>query len=222
MFSKRAVEKRTLTFSCRDSDELIRFLGELKKRVHGVNFTVQTRGKVVRVKVYGVRDTVKRASAKIRETFKIIRLTTTKDSEGMYTYPYNYVVEKTGVTAPLTCIVEALKRKGYKVTAGKGEFKTDATLDEVIEVVEGLGEALEEARWIIPTRNVRNLIAIASYLTGIPSIELFEYCLREGLIRERMGRYEVCKSPEKILDELTRLKGEYLEGEDYGEEAEED
>ena len=217
MFNRRVVEKRMLTFSCRDSDELIRFLGELKKRVHGVNFTVQTRGTVVKVKVYGVRDTVKRAAAKIRETFKIIRLTTTRDSEGLYTYPYNYVVEKTGVTAPLTSIVEVLRRRGYRVVEGKGLFKTDAPLEEVIEVVEGLGEALEEARWIVPTRNVRNLIAIASCLTGIPSIELFEYCLREGLVRERMGRYEICKPPDKILDELLRLRRE-----GYGGELEKD
>ncbi len=198
------VVKRTVTLKIDKGDEED-FLEYLEKKLESVCYSYRfKKGGQLVVNIFGDAKEASSLIRRIRVAYRDFYLT--RSSGGRYKrYPVTWVQE-IGPGVPLYLIEKVVSALGSKITRKKDLFITTIAKDDFVEIVLELRQVLDEARPIIAQRNVRDVMIVASVLSGEPVLELLDRALEDGLVEEVNNIYYLRRDPESIIRTLTSQK----------------
>ncbi len=198
------VVKRTVTLKIDRGDEED-FLEYLERKLESVDYSYRFKeGGQLIVNVFGDAKEVSSLVRRIRIAYRDFYLI--KGGGGRYKrYPITWVQE-IGPGVPLYLIEKVVSALGSKITRKKDLFITTMTKDDFVETILELRQILDETRPIIAQRNVRDVMVVASILSGESVLELLDKALEDGLIEEVDNIYYLRRDPESIIRALTSQK----------------
>ncbi|EHP86592.1 DUF2067 family protein [Methanotorris formicicus] len=196
--------KKVITAKTSCSEEMLEICDRISKL--NIDCLIESRENLLRIKIFGYdKDSVVENYRTIVSIIERVHGKYTKDEEGLYEYSLSdlkYPVNK-------DLVIDTLKALGHNVKYLKEEgiIKTSLELDSLNEILYELNEIYGELAFKrIGSKPVKNLITLATYLTGKDVDEIIEEGLEKGFLREENGKIVLNKDITLAKKELAGVE----------------
>ena len=202
--------KKVITIHVRDDREKEEFLKEIQRLNLPAFIYVHGKLNDLKINVQGTKDEIREAVRKIREIHTRVRAKLYPDRRGFYRYNVDDLFREAGASVSTPILMKTLEMLNETAELRDGELVTSMPWEEMVGLVERLGEVLAEIS-LQTTRQIREVVLPVSVVLGIPPEEVIERLVDLGLAewKEDKFKYELIKNKEQALEELLKaLEGE--------------
>lgn len=185
-----------------DEEDREDFLEFFERAASGLNYSyrLDERGRLV-VDIFGDRSSQISAEKRIRSAYRNFYIM--KDRKmGLRRYPLEIIAEL-AAGVPIGLVEKSIKLKGRKLERRKDVLVTDLEPYEITDIVNELRYSLDEIRPFVRQKMVREVLVLASLVSGIDVIDMMEKARDLGLIEEVDGIYYLRRNPDEIIRALT-------------------
>jgi hypothetical protein len=181
-----------------DEEDREDFLEFFERAASGLDYSyrLDEKGKLV-IDIFGDKSSQRFAERKIRNAYRNFYIM--KDRKmGLRRYPVEVIAElAAGVSIGL--VEKSIKLKGRKLERRKDVLVTDLEPDEITDMINELRYSLDEIRPFVKQKMVREVLVLASFISGVNVVDMMEKAIDLGLIEEVNGIYYLRKNPDEII-----------------------
>ncbi|QOJ78163.1 DUF2067 family protein [Infirmifilum lucidum] len=178
---------RVLTLVFSSPEEAVHFLKTLEKLLPGKSFLGELKANKVKIFIPESENSEK-TMHKIKQLYNQQRQPYSYGVMKNYDISSIFSMAKLEVPVPVTLLVEALKIQGRKAIIKGDILYTDATLNEIIKVVERLSVIYKEVLSLETTAQARRLISLYSFVNNKPVDSAVEELSKLGILTESSGK----------------------------------
>ncbi|ACJ15863.1 hypothetical protein, conserved [Thermococcus onnurineus NA1] len=202
--------KKVITIHVRDDREKEEFLRELQRLRLPAFIYVHGKLNDLKINIQGTKEEIRDAIHKIREIHNRVRAKLYPDRRGLYRYTIDDLFREAGASVSTPILLKTLELLGETVEVKDGELVTSMPWEEIVELVETLGEYLSDIS-LQTTRQIREVILPVAVVYDMDPSEVTDLLLELGLAewKEDKFKYELVKNKDQALEILlNHLKGE--------------
>ncbi|PNV77468.1 MAG: hypothetical protein C0200_06010 [Thermoproteota archaeon] len=181
-----------------DEEDREEFLEFFERAASGLDYSyrLDEKGRLV-VDIFGDRSSQRTAEKKIRNAYRNFYIM--KDRKmGLRRYPVEVIAEL-AAGVPIGLVERSIKLKGRKLERKKDILVTDLEPDEITDIINELRYSLDEIRPFIRQKMVREILVLASFISGVDVVDVMEKAIDLGLIEEVDGIYYLRKDPDEVV-----------------------
>ncbi len=178
---------RVLTLVFPSPEEAVHFLKTLEKLLPGKSFFGELKANKVKIFIPESED-FEKTIHKIKQLYNQQRQPYSYGVTKNYDLSSVFSMAKLEVPVPATLLVETLKIKGHKATIKGDVLYTDATLNEIIKIIEELSVVYKEVLNLETTAQARRLISLYSLINNKPVDSAVEELFKLGVLTESSGK----------------------------------
>lgn len=181
-----------------DDGDREEFLEFFERAASGLDYSyrLDERGRLV-VDIFGDRASQRAAEKRIRNAYRNFYIM--KDRKmGLRRYPVEIIAEL-AAGVPIGLVERSIKLKGRKLERKKDILVTDLEPDEITDLINELRYSLDEIRPFVKQKMVREILVLASFISGVDVVDVMEKAIDLGLIEEVNGIYYLRKNPDEVV-----------------------
>lgn len=193
----------TLTFNFSNSDEALKFVEVLYKKLGKRSIIGEVKGSKVKVFIPFTEDYRKI----VREVKLLYSEVHTKLSYKPYRFEVTTILSASNlrVAIPVQALIDALKLKGYEARLEGGYLVTNARFQYITELAEKISEFYEETIRRKITSPLRRLVTAIAAAAEISVDEVLDLLLRSEFIEYRNNEVVLKSNPENVLEKLKHV-----------------
>ena len=187
------------------------FIEVLSGSLKHVEFTLTYKHNGFKVKLYGERESVLESVGTVKILGKMLVRSVTPNSEGFFAHHLQLIQQVGSRIISLDSLSSVLNHSGIPSLVVKQELITEATMEEIQEVLAYLYDSIQELPLNIRTQIMKKVILSVSYCTNLSSDYVIEKALELGYFQETSDSISINSDPEKIIEDLIeKLSAEKL------------
>lgn len=202
----RKLRKRDLRITINDDRVREEFLNKLLGELKIDNVKVEAKGKTITITLYGTKDVIEYNWNIIKNLKKEIFYLHSLKTSNIKCYPHSFLQKYFKITFPLKVLEFLLKNKGfYAKKLQENVLETDASLEEISELVKRINEVSKELRVITKSLSTKKFLSVLSASLEISVEKVKKIAMELGLlIEDERGYAKVTKEWEVAVSEFLR------------------
>ena len=208
------MKAKYLVFSFRNSNEAIRFVEYIQRRLHGENVNIAVKGNKVKVILFRGQQDLDILASIVKKEYKDWILSTRKNVNGLYRHSIARLLRSAVLetSIPINSIVDILKLKGFEARIREEYIETTADFDQVLKITELFSKNYKRVLELTGyTPMARRVVAIAMTVCEMDVTLLTEKLIKNGIIflDSNSGRKSLKMSYKEAISKIVELCEEY-------------
>ncbi len=197
---------RRLVLKFRNAREAVDFVDLLTRRIKMGELIISVRANTVELRIRGDKES---SDIMLAEALKIYGVFRARHGGSMDLSVLISMAQPTH-SVPFDVVTAILNEEGYYSELSGLKLRTQASLDEVINVIRSVASIYASMANLSITQNAKKIIAVHSYLNSLDIAKTMEVLSSMGVLREyRNGEsttVTASTSFEEYINSITRLK----------------
>ncbi len=176
---------RKFVLNCIDKETCMELVNTLLENLPATTYlSYRLRGDKLEITVYGLKHEVQNIWSLIKYYYSNVLKIMSQKYKEYKEYPIDYIVSKTRRTFPPDILVEILKVKGFHALHEDNIIKTNAPIEEVLELASKIAELLDKIKYDVRGKATKKVVVLTSLLLKMDPNDAINRLLNEGILRK--------------------------------------
>ena len=198
-----------------DKKYLERFIELISDALKHVEFTLNYKEGVVKVRLYGEKEIVNQSVITVKSYGRMFVQSTTPNRHGNFIHNLKLIQHIGSKIISLETISAVLVHSGVPSSVEGQDLITKATMQEVQHILKELHDLIQESPLNVRTQIMKRVIATVSYCTDLSQNFVLEKGLELDYFKTQQNTVSINYEPKKCIEDLIKILSEESTKSDY-------